>query len=62
VTTPEPRRWRRVDFHEEHGHIVADVPKKPMRVFTLLFSLFLSSLAGIRELLRKISKLSLLRC
>ena len=20
VTTPEPRRWRRVDFHEEHGH------------------------------------------
>ena len=20
MTTPEPRRWRRVDFHEEHGH------------------------------------------
>ena len=32
--------------HRRKGRLVADVPRKPMRVFTSLFSLFLSSLAA----------------
>ena len=53
MTAPEPRRWRRVDFHKEHGHshrrkiwLVADIPRKPMRVFTSFLSFFLSGLAA----------------
>ena len=69
MTTPEPRRWRRVDFHEEHGHtaIVAKAgalePTSRENDARLHFTLLLFSYpawplgAGIRELLRKIPHL-----